>query len=377
MLGLLARVLFVRTARRSPDTVLVLRNCFVGDYIVAVPALRALRKAAPGARIVLVTAASFASSWRDGKRDPRVFSFEPGLVDEVIEFDANVLRSLQAIRELRARVAAHAPEAAVHLGYSGDSLRSRVKRMLFLRAIGVRLRPFGFGVGALHPLPGLNRLRRARPDIAHQATIAYMGAAELCRWIGTRVPPLDWPVRRAQRPAPRRIGLAPFTKQPLKQWPIERFAAVVVRLSERFDCRFEIYGAEHEAPLAAQLIAAVGTARIESFCGRVGLDELSERVRGLELMLCLDSGPMHAACLHGVPVVAVFPGITLPQYWAPWSEGSAMLTAEIACAPCNDTSGRCPRGHARCVQDVDVEPVLAAMIERLSRSPAPVEAAAC
>ena len=72
---------FGKPARATPDTLVVVRNCFVGDFVVAIPALRKLRQAFPRARIVFLTATSFASGWKDKPLDDGVFRIEPGLID--------------------------------------------------------------------------------------------------------------------------------------------------------------------------------------------------------------------------------------------------------------------------------------------------------
>lgn len=348
---------------RDVRTVFVLRNCFFGDFVVAIPALRRLRLAFPQAEIVFVTAASFAAGWREQPQSDDVFNIEPGLINRVIRFTAKDLSNVSARATLRSRLMHGAETVTLALCNPSESLRSRLKRIAFAKALGL---PFPLGLTGTPTLPAphwLNRWRLERADVEH-TTAAALGCVEeaLAHWvIEPRLAASATLPRTLQRQPDRRrlIGVAPFTKQPVKQWPLERFSAVMRELAFEFDAHFEIYGAPEEIGQAAELDRLLdGTVIAESLCGKLTPLELRRHIESLDLLVCLDSGPAHVASLVGTPVVAVFPQITLHNFWRPWGPGGILVSAAVPCAACDTRTGQCPLGTKACIDGVTVSEVV-------------------
>lgn len=344
-------------------TIFVLRNCFFGDFVVAIPALRRLRRAFPHAEVVFVTASSFAAAWRDRPQADDVFNIEPGLIDRVVRFTAKDLFNAAARALLRTRLAHGAGAVTVALCYPSESLRSRLKRIGLAKALGL---PFPLGLTGTPTLPAphwLNRWRLQRADVEHTSTAALGCVDEaLAHWthdIRTIVSAIPPPAAAPQRSCQRLIGVAPFTKQAVKQWPLERFSAVMRELASEFDARFEIYGAPEERVQATELNRLLaGAVRAVPLCGELTPLELRKHIESLDLLVCLDSGPAHVASLVGTPVVAVFSQITLHNFWRPWGPGGRLVSAEVPCAACDTRNGLCPLGTKACIDGVTVADVL-------------------
>jgi ADP-heptose:LPS heptosyltransferase len=133
-----------------------------------------------------------------------------------------------------------------------------------------------------------------------------------------------------------------------------------------------IQGSAAERPLGQELSALVRAADVSAavpplldLCGELD-------VRGLVALssLCTafvagDTGPMHVARALGVPTVAVF-GSTDPGMFE-WGGHHPVVAAGVACAPCSfHGRKRCPRGHLRCLTELGVAPVWAAVEAALS-----------
>jgi ADP-heptose:LPS heptosyltransferase len=360
-----------------PRQIIVIRNCFFGDFIVTIPALRKLRGRFPDARITFLTATSFAPGWRDHPQDDNIFQLEPGLIDRVVRYTYEELRSARGRTELRNELAGEGPVATLTLLYSGDTFLSRCKRLLMCRALGL---PAPFGLGSIPTLVAadwLNCWRRTRTDIQHQTAAALACAEDLLRAVdspatrGDRPQALRWSPPDRTRPV---IGLAPFSKQEVKQWPLERFGKLVLQLHREFDAEFEVYGAPAEMSMAETLEKAInGAAPTKMLCGRLTPQELLEHIRTLDVLVCLDSGPMHLASLAGTPVVAIFSQITLHRFWRPWSPASEVVSKEVPCAACNTMNGKCPLATKACIDGIDVglvmERVRNTLASRFARSP--------
>lgn len=361
----------------APQTIVVLRNCFFGDYVVAVPALRALREAFPQARIVLLTATSFIPGWRDVPQDDAVFQIEPGLIDEVVRYTGEDLRSAASRSELRDRLAIRGPVISLALVYAADSFVSRCKRIGLCRLLGL---PWPHGLTGAHTLPAqklLNRYRIGRDNIVHQKDAALGSVAELLVTRGREhvaKPTHSPPQLTVARDGALVIGVAPFSKQPVKQWPLENFAALMVSLHEQYGACFEIYGASSDASAAAELTAKLprGLEAIP-MCGTLTPFELRERIRRVALVVALDSGPMHVASLVDTPVVAIFSQITLHRFWQPWGRMSAIVAHPVTCAACNTLSGECPLGTRACIEGIELEQVLDSVRRLLTTDRSPIQ----
>jgi ADP-heptose:LPS heptosyltransferase len=344
-------------------TVFVLRNCFFGDFIVAIPALRRLRGAFPEAEIVFVTASSFAAAWRDRPQADDVFNIEPGLIDRVVRFTPKDLADPSGRASLRSRLAPGANDLAIALCYPSESLLSRLKRVALAKALGL---PFPMGLTGTPTLPAphwLNRWRLHRAEIEHTSAAA-LGCVEAALDGWGRTSPhgaTPTPQRGAVSPryGRRLVGVAPFTKQPVKQWPLERFKAVMRELASEFDVHFEIYGAPEERAQAAELDALLdGSVSVASLCGALSPLQLRQHMERLDLLVCLDSGPAHVASLVGTPVVAIFPQITLHNFWRPWGPGGRLVSTDVPCAACDTRNGLCPLGTRACIDGVTVAEVI-------------------
>jgi ADP-heptose:LPS heptosyltransferase len=248
----------------------------------------------------------------------------------------------------------------VALCYSADSLLSRLKRVVLCRALAL---PFPLGLTGARTLPAqhwLNRWRVGRGNIAHQQDAATACVDEALRQLGMPAIPTT-PVALRSLPVANRacvVGVAPFTKQPVKQWPLERFANVMRSLSGDMNVRFEIYGAAEERDQALQLDGMLGDSVSKvSLCGELTPQQLRKHVENVDLLLCLDSGSAHIASLVGTPVVAIFSQITLHNFWRPWGPQGSLISVDVPCAACDTRTGQCPLGTKACIDGVQADTV--------------------
>ena len=86
-------------------------------------------------------------------------------------------------------------------------------------------------------------------------------------------------------------------------------------------------------------------------------------LKGMDLLVTVDSGPMHWADAMGVPLVAVF-GATDPGRTGPYRQlAHVVAKAGLPCRPCHARA--CARGDLACLQTLDVEAVFRKALERL------------
>lgn len=282
--------------RSLPPTALVLRALHVGDLLVAVPALRALRRALPGHRIVLATAGSLA---------PLVTL--TGAVDELLPTSGPEALTWTG----------PPPDVAVNLHGKGPQSHRALDATAPARRIGFRAPGW--------PGPRFEEIALRHP---HERD-------RWCAVLEAHGIPADAADLRLPAPpeTPRCGSLAPVLVHPgarygAKRWPARRFAEVVATLH----CAVSpvlITGTADERDLALAVARAAGLAESRVLAGRTDLGELCALVAGAALVVSGDTGIAHLAAAFATPSVTLY-GPVGPQQWGPPTDGSHAVLDEPA-----------------------------------------------
>jgi heptosyltransferase-2 len=132
---------------------------------------------------------------------------------------------------------------------------------------------------------------------------------------------------------------------PAKRWPYFR------ELSAAMGTPVVVLGSSSDAQAAEGI---PGT----NLVGKTSLDEAIRLIAGASAVVSNDSGLMHVAAALGRPQVALF-GSSSPEHTPPASPRARVLWLRLECSPCFERV--CPLGHFRCMKDMGVEQVLAAL----------------
>jgi ADP-heptose:LPS heptosyltransferase len=261
----------------------VLRALGLGDLLVAVPALRGLRAAFPGERLVLAAPAGLAP-----------LAALTGAVDEVLPADG--LAAPPAVPALPVP-----PQLAVNLhGRGPESTRALLA-----------LRPARLWAYAHPDLPDVDGPEWT--DSEHEA-------ARWCRllaWYGVPADPgdLQLPAPAGPNPAPGAVVVHPGAASGSRRWPADRYAAVAAALRSHGH-RVVVTGSPAERPLATEVAARAGLPAAAVLAGETDLLGLAALVAGARLVLCGDTGVGHLATAYRTPSVLLF-GPTPPAEWGP------------------------------------------------------------
>jgi len=321
----------------APATVLVLRFSSLGDVILTAPALDALRGAWPGTRIVFAVKERLAHLVAHSPHVDEVFPLRDG---EGPWSFAKRLRALDpgAVLDLHNKLRSKLLRAL---------LPSRVRRAVwhkrdFKDTLPVKL--------ALRPYRASMRLS----DRYHAAVEELVGSrlprGRLRYWLGPGDEQAAGALLDAAGIDPSRplLGLSPGANWATKRWPAESFGELA-RSALAAGVQVAVQGSEDERGLAARIVGAAPGA--VDLSGRLDLRALGGFVARCTAFAANDSGPMHMARALGVPTLAFF-GSTDPGMFE--FDGHRALFAGTSCAPCS-FYGRsfCPRGHFRCMRDLD------------------------
>jgi heptosyltransferase-2 len=123
-----------------------------------------------------------------------------------------------------------------------------------------------------------------------------------------------------------------------------------------------IVGGREDAPLA-DAVAAAAPNRAYSAAGVLGLRASAALIARAAVLVTNDSAPLHLATAVGTPIVALF-GPTVPAFgFGPRGAHDRVIEhPSLACRPCSAHGPRvCPLGHHRCMRELPVESVAAAV----------------
>lgn len=333
--------------------ILIVRLGALGDIVHTVPAVAALRRAFPDARIDWVVDARHAA-----------FADLVLPVDRVIVLEKPSMPAwIALVRRLRPS------RYDIALDFQG-----LMKSAVIARASGAR-RVLGFSIWHL-------REKGARPfysevDEPDDRAHVIQKNLSLLSTIDVATTAIEFPLARTHSPAldlvredldrlGGRPGFAlinPGAAWPNKRWPAARFGEAAAFLRDVRGLATYVLWGPGEAPLAQEVIdASAGAARLAPPT-RIG--DLVELSREAALMVSGDTGPLHIAAAVGAPIVAIF-GPTDPDRNGPWAAGDVVVSRHAACE-CHYL--RQCRQEKWCLGDVPVAEVTAAIQQRLGGMP--------
>lgn len=137
-----------------------------------------------------------------------------------------------------------------------------------------------------------------------------------------------------------------------KRWPAEKYAELASLIQDNYPAQIMIIGSSDEKPLAEAISSRMKTPPLV-LTGQTSLSRLAALIRFADLFVTNDSGPMHLANFLKVPVVALF-GPTEPARTGPFLEPSVVVHKGAPCWPCSYR--QCPFDH-RCMMDITPDEV--------------------
>ena len=346
-----------------PRRILVIRLDLIGDLVLSLTVVRALKRTYPEAEIDLLALPASA----------KVASYDPNL-SEIITYDPNIWRRPKALfqlknwrevsalrQKLRARhydlaVSVYANWAAILAVLSGARRR-------------VGYGPEGYPGFMTDSVPGgiPGRWRHWAPlDNKHEVDycLVLAQAAGATLTPEDRIPRLyvDEKTRAEVDQLLLHAGLQPH--KPLivchinsnngqsKRWPIPYWATLIDRLIHQEGAQVVLTGAPGDMPQIDQVTSRMHERAI-NLAGKTSLTQLAALLQRADLLISGDSGPLHMGVACGTPILGIY-GPTNPSLGGPVSPDATVLRSGIWCSPCynaRDTAD-CPFYTTQCMKNI-------------------------
>src|SRR5215469_16016831 len=328
---------------------------WVGDAIMALPALRAVRQKYPEAHIGIVARPYVAEIYRDQTVADELIPYAPVGAHRGWSGREKLVADLRGKKFDVALLLQNAFDAAwlawraripQRIGYARDA-----RSFLLTKAIPV---PKPGEIPAHEKFYYLELLCRAGwldqlPDVPH-IKLEVPGTA--------RRQALETLLEAGSRSAALRIAVgAGASYGSAKCWPPARFAQAINAFLSHRDADVILFGTPAELPVSAAIAANLRKPPID-LTGKTSIADLPALLSQCHLFLGNDSGAMHVAAAVGLPVVAIF-GPTDPHGTSPVTPRATLIQQKPYCSPC--FLRRCPTDH-RCMLAVTPPMVESALL---------------
>jgi lipopolysaccharide heptosyltransferase II len=334
-----------------PNKTVVFRLSSIGDIVLALPMLRALRSAVgPKARIDFVVKKEFAELVRANH-----------YLSVVHEFDAS--KGFAGLRELAAVLRAERYDLALDIH---NNLRTKFLRL----------------VSAPKKTVVINKRMWARWQLVYFKRNVYGGIVQVAdRYLETLKQfgisddgkgleifiPDEIQFGISSKLAAMRlskfnkvIGLCPGAKHFTKRCQKEKFVQLGIQLAQKFGAKILIFGGKDDKKDCAFISSSINNAAGENistdFSGEFSLLETAAALEFCDIVVTNDSGLMHLAAAKQRPVVAIF-GSTVKEFgFFPYGTKSVVIENNtLDCRPCSHIGrASCPKGHFKCMVDIQI-----------------------
>lgn len=322
--------LTVRGGKKLPETgierVLIRGTNWIGDVVMTLPAVAAIRMTWPEAQLFVLAKPWVADLYRRSSDVDEVILFEEPGCHAGIGGKWRLAAELRQYRFDCAILLQNAIEAAIITRLAGIPFRAGYNTD-------------GRGFLLTHSVRGTPAIHRVHQIDYYLEMVGALGCLPAGRSV--HLHPVrddngvsekffnEWGIR----PGQPLIGLAPGAAYgPAKKWFPERFAAVVDRLIDDTGARAILFGSDGDRESTAEVRKNARHPLID-IAGRTNLREAIALISRCDLFISNDTGLMHIAGALGIPMVAIF-GSTNPKTTSPVGEASVVIHRDVPCSPC-------------------------------------------
>ncbi|MCY3743238.1 MAG: glycosyltransferase family 9 protein [Candidatus Poribacteria bacterium] len=350
-------------ASYTPKKILFIQLSALGDTILAVPTIRAIRQAFPDAELTMLASATNLNYLANCPYIDKQFSFRMPMYRLFAllrreQFDWAI--DLEHWPRLSALLA-YISGAPVRIGFQ---TKGQYRHFLFTETVQ--------HVQGRHEVRNFLDLATRLGCSTQEFTLETWCGAAARTWVREVLVQeqisLDVPFVVLHPEAGRR-------GEPRRRWRQEYYVALADALIARYGVQIVLTGAPNEVHVS-EAIAARTQQRAVVLAGRTDVNQLAALFSDAVLVVSGNCGPMHLAAATGTPVIGLH-GPTNAAQWGPWSRDAGIVCAALPCSPCLNLGFEygCQAlsdGTSPCMHTIEVATVL----QECDRFLAPVSSAA-
>ncbi len=315
---------------------LVVRFSSIGDIVLTTPVLRCLKAQHKQNEVHYLTKSSFKFILASNPNVDKIHSIEND-VDEIIE----VLKKekFDAIIDLHHNLRTYKLKKKLNVkSYSFNKLNIEKWLMVYLK---------------------VNRLPQKHIVDRYFETVESFGVSNDLKGLdyfipeADVVPPTELPHKFSFGYHALVIGGSYYTKKiPLKK---------LIEICEYSDKPLVLLGDKNDVEVSRAL-HKLFTEKTADLCGKINLNQSASLIQQAQKVITSDTGLMHIASAFQKPIISLW-GNTIPEFgMSPYLpvEGSKIIeNKNISCRPCSKLGfSKCPKGHFKCMNDLDVIPMI-------------------
>ena len=345
--------------QRAPQRILFIQLSAIGDTILTIPTIRAIRNRFPNAHLAMVASSiNLQYLGNCSYIDQHI----PCRLEEVMKSPWKLIGFIRGLRHQRFDCAIdfeHWVRFSALMAYG-----SGAPRRIGFRATGQH-RHYAF-TDVVEHVPGqhevVNFLKIAgllECPIRETDLEVWLNKAD-SDWVKDFFNEMGIDPNRpviAIHPEAGRRG------EPRRRFPEDRLVSVADALVERHNAQIILTGAPAEVELSQQIASQTRSPCVVA-AGKTQINQLAALFANTDFVICGNCGPMHLAAAAGTPVVALH-GPTNPSQWAPWGNGHTVLYVDVPCSPCLNLGfeygcSALSDGTSPCMHTIQVDEVLEA-----------------
>ncbi len=322
----------------------VWQTAFLGDAVLTLPLLRALKDHYPNAEIHFFVRAGVESLFTGQPEITQVHPFakrgKQKTLGAAIRFGRKLSREdfdlwISTHKSLRSALVAVATGIKCRIGYNApwgnrlaytETVDRQFDKLEEIERLHQLLQPLGINA----PAP---KAQLVLPEsVCNDAEQFWQNNCD------------DRPV----------LGIHPGSTWPTKCWPVEYFSTIIDKATEA-GAQVILFAGPHEIHVAERVMAGTHAAsrNICNLAGQLSLPQLAAYLGKLTACLTNDSGPMHLAWTQDVPLVALFGPTVKTLGFFPRGANSFVAEVPMDCRPCGLHGPRqCPKAHHDCMRQL-------------------------
>lgn len=345
------------------SNILIYRIGNIGDILCSLPAMNAVRKKYPEAKITLLTSGGGATSAASILNNI-------SWIDEIKVYSSTDFNCIGKVYCFAMELKEKRYDCLINLPNVAGGVMAQIRNMLFFKLAGI---PAGgnFYIHNLKIAPKLqigliddsNEVIRLLKNLPFQYKEEVDFGYTFSNLVKNKVE--NYLISKNLR-SKKIMAISFSCKGDAKKWPLDRFACIAKKWIQDCHGAVILIGGPDDKLDANEILNIVKNENCHELCGEFSIQESIYLMSQIYLLVGLDTGTAHMASVVGCRSITLFAGFDFPNIWNPYGENSIIIRKNLDCSPC--LSKDCKYGFpSRCMKAITVEEVWDSVIKTMAK----------